>query len=79
MKSQLARLQQTLTVQSELIYSMVQEMILIRQEAAMHRHMSELMLSMIFSGEDSFKPLIDEPTPSSQPSGYWGLDPSRLP
>ena len=79
MKSQLARLQQTLTVQSELIHSMTQEMEVIRQEMGMCRDVSEFMLSVIFSVSDTRKTLMDQRAPASQPSGYYRLNPSRLP
>jgi hypothetical protein len=79
MKSQLARLQQTLSTQSELIQSMVQEMDVIRQEMGMCRDVTEFMLSVILSGSDTRKTLMDQPIPASRSTGYHGLNPSRLP
>ena len=78
MKSQLA-LQEPLTVQSEFIHSIVQEMDVIRQEMCMYRDVTEFMLSVIFSGSDTRKTLMDQPIPASHPSGYYRLNPRRLP
>lgn len=79
MKNQIARLQQTLSTQAELIQSMLGEMALIRREAAMCREMTSILFSMVLEGESLMKPMAIQPVRRSHCDGYSGLDPRRLP
>ncbi|MEI7963340.1 MAG: hypothetical protein WCI42_05875 [Verrucomicrobiota bacterium] len=79
MKTQLERLQQTLSVQAELIHSMVQEMALIRREAAMCRDMTGFLFSMLLDDEELMKPMAPLPVDPAHLDGYFGLNPRRLP
>jgi hypothetical protein len=79
MKTQLARVQQTLTNQAEIIQSMVSEMAVIRREAAMCRDITGFLFSMLLDGEELMKPMAPLPVDPPHLDGYYGLNPRRLP